>query len=230
MQTRSAVSAPSTRRAPHQNPSERAPGATPDGGPPPRHSMAPAASAHSHSPSSGKRGYRCSHRALRHSNGLASTARSTQTRSRPMPWQRYPSGDGLALGSAGSVADTGFLRSSQHTYAFRTSPQCSVVPCTGAGTSARRSGATGTSFFVHALATSAQMGSVRAAKSGSHGSLTGQDVACVAPRTKGPRARHRSKTGEGSCPKGPPWHIRRRTAAFESWRRLRGLLRPTGRR
>lgn len=135
-QMRASVFVPALRREPQTNPSGCPPGATPAGRSPPRHTIAPAESAHSHSPSSGNRGCRCTQRSPEHSNSWASRARSQQRRCEPWPLQRTPSSDGNAFGSGAFLTETGAPRPSQHTRSAITSLQVGVV--SGAGTKSSR--------------------------------------------------------------------------------------------
>jgi hypothetical protein len=97
--------------------------------------VAPALSAHCHSPSSGMRGWLCQQLSSRQTNGGALVARLAQVRAAPLPTQRQPIADagvGVPAGS-GRVTTRGPPRS-QQTRSVSTSAQSPSLACDpGAG-------------------------------------------------------------------------------------------------
>ena len=92
--------------------------------------VAPALSAHCHSPSSGMRGWLCQQLSPLQTNGGALVARLAQVRVAPLPTQRKPiAGAGAAVAAGGGRFTTRGPPRSQQTRSVSTSAQSPSLSC-----------------------------------------------------------------------------------------------------
>ena len=194
---RSTWTAPFTTRGPQMNPGSDAVGGAPAGGSPPRQKTAPAISAHSHSPASGMRGRRCSHRAPAHRNSSAPSARSTHTLRAPGPAHRKPSRESATWGTARAVTAMPAIAPApapapapQQTRRSPTSLHRAAPSFMGDGHSVRTTTFACLSFSAHADKSPKR---ARTRARGRHGGLTERHDAAVAWRAKGLRHRARGQ-------------------------------------